>query len=239
MRFRNTLSLLLSASAAATLLSACDDGPTRQSTGQIVDSVVPPVQNVAKTDGIALAVVLDTSGSMGDRVNDGVKIDLARGCVREIVKKAENFAQTKDVPVALSVYRFDDRVANVVPLGNPSLALADSAIGGIRPGGSTAIGNAVIAATRSLNTSGYSNVHILVITDGENSAGTDPADVAAAFAKLPPQYRPNVYVVAFDVNSASFWPLKDNGWRILSAANGAELNATLDQLVGGEILLEK
>ena len=204
-----------------------------------VQTAVQPSSTVQKQDGIAFAVVVDNSGSMGDSVKDGRKIDLAQKAVRAVVAQAEKFSKEKPTPIRLTIYTFSDAPRNVLPLTQPSVAGANAAINGMSPGGGTAIGDAIIRATKELNSTGYTGVHVLVVTDGDNTNGISPDSVAGAFAKLPPQYRPNVYVVAFDTDDAKFKPLKDNGWKVLSAANGAELSNTLDEVVGGEILLEK
>ena len=44
-----------------------------------------------------------------------------------------------------------------------------------RPNGNTPLGNALSAATRTVMNSPLSRKHVLIITDGENTAGPEPA----------------------------------------------------------------
>jgi Mg-chelatase subunit ChlD len=239
------MKLILSIASIALALAlgaGCQKEDVVDVAADVQRQVVPPTSRPA-VDGIGLAVVVDCSGSMGDRVSDGVKSDLAKKCTRMIVQRAEQFAKSKNTPVSMAIYRFSDTPTRVwptaAPTAVPSLAGAESAIASMEPGGGTAIGDAVIAATRDLNQTGYSSVNVIVVTDGENTQGTSPDAVSSAFAKLPTAYRPKVFIAAFDVNATVFNGVKANDWRVLSASNGAELNNTLDALVGGEILLEK
>jgi von Willebrand factor type A domain len=183
---------------------------------------VTPAHPVPETFGIAFALVMDCSSSMNE---------------------AEMFSKTKETPVKLAVYKFSARPERVWPakesFATPDAAQAVAAIDAIKGSGGTAIGDAVIAATKDMNASGFTDVHILVVTDGENTNGLSPDTVASEFAKLPPQYRPNVYLVAFDLNATVFSRVKANGWRVLSASDGKELSTTLESVVGGEILLER
>ncbi len=219
-----------SAVAAALQQLRAPDGPTRK-------------------DGIAVAILIDTSGSMGDGVPDAdgsqrPKIDIARRCVLKVVKQAEGFAKEQPgTPVVLGIYEFSvrggDPCRNIVPLKAPNAATAEAALKRISPSGKTPIGQSIIQAKRDLDVAGLARTHILIVTDGENTDGLGPADVVAAIAKLPDTQRPGVYFVAFDVAAAVFKPAVDAGAAVLPAANEQQLQTALDELVGGKILLEK
>ena len=242
---RTLISMLLPAGMAGMplFILGCDNAKQQTRTDQSLRLQVTPAHPVPATNGIAFAVVMDCSASMNEGVSDGRKIDIAREASHKIVRQAEMFSKAKDTPVKLAVYKFSDVPERVWPANEsfdtPDAAQAVAAINRIKGGGGTAIGDAVIAATKDMNASGFTSVHILVVTDGQNTDGMSPDAVASEFAKLPQQYRPNVYVVAFDVNATVFDGVKANGWRVLSASNGKELATTLDSLVGGEILLEQ
>ena len=109
----------------------------------------------------------------------------------------------------------------------------------MKANGGTPIGNAMIAAKRELDATGLTRRHLLVVTDGENTEGFAPERVAAAINRRPEAERPSLYFVAFDVEANRFQRVKDAGGLVLGAANAKELNATLDSLLRGQILLEK
>ena len=219
-----------SAIAAALKQLLAPDGPTRK-------------------DGIAAAILIDTSGSMGDPVLDAdglrkPKIDIARRCVLKVVKQAEGFAKEQPgTPLLLGIYEFSVRggslCRNIVPLQAPNTATADKALKRLTPDGKTPIGQSIIQAKRDLDAAGLTRMHILIVTDGENTDGLGPADVVTAISKLPESQRPGVYFVAFDVAAAVFKPAVDAGAAVLPAANEQQLQTALDELVGGKILLEK
>lgn len=201
---------------------------------EVKGQVQPGKGNVPAREGIAMVVLLDTSGSM-----EGSKLETAKGCVVSIVKQAEEFSTQRSVPVELAVFGFSSVATEIVPMGKPNADRAARQVKSMVAGGSTGIGDAVTRASRLLNESGYSAKHVLVVTDGENTAGTPPEEVARAFKSLSPELRPSVYLVAFDVDAAVFNKVKEAGWPVYSATNAAQLRATLDEVVGGEILLEK
>ena len=105
--------------------------------------------------------------------------------------------------------------------------------------GGTPIGAAMIAAKRELDRAGLTRRHLLVVTDGENTDGFRPEDVASAIGRRPDAERPSMYFVAFDVEASRFARLRDAGSLVLSAADGRELNETLHSLLRGQILLER
>jgi hypothetical protein len=141
------------------LLSACDDNSTTPAALQSIRAQVTPQAKPTPKDGIAFAVLLDTSGSM-----EGNKLRVAKQSVLTIVQQAADFSIQRHVPVEMTVYHFAALPEIVIPMGKP--------------------------------------------------------DPAAAADKI---------------NST----LKEAGWAIYPAADGTQLHQTLDQIVGGQILLEK
>ena len=124
-------------------------------------------------------------------------------------------------------------------MGTPDRDRAASAIAAMNPGGGTPIGNAMIKAKRELDATGLARRHLLVVTDGDNTDGPDPDEVAAAINRRPEAERPSIYFVAFDIEASKFSGVKNSGGLVLAAANARELNDTLDTLLRGKILLEK
>ncbi len=200
----------------------------------------------ASRDGIAVAVLVDTSGSMKERVAGAgserrPKIEIARSCLAKIVERMEGYAAEDPKRVfELSLYAFSGNDAALLsPLGPPNAAAAERLLRTLKPDGGTPIGDAVAKAHRDLARSGLNRRHVLVVTDGENTTGAAPGEVARAMAVLREDQRSAVYIVAFDVNAAVFNDVKANGWSVFPAANESELGSALDALVGERILLEK
>ena len=219
-------------------------------TDRRIDEQLAQSSTAAPREGLAAAIVIDVSGSMDDKVRsdngrDEPKIDIARRAARDLVEQFARYADDHpDEPVLLGIYEFSDRdgipdARPVVPMGKPDRGRAASALNSMRAKGGTPIGNAMIAAKRELDATGLTRRHLLVVTDGENTEGFAPERVAAAINRRPEAERPSVYFVAFDVAASRFDGVRDAGGLVLGAANAVELNARLDALLRGQILLEK
>lgn len=78
---------------------------------------------------------------------------------------------------------------------------------------------------------------MLVVTDGENNAGQDPADIAREiFSKS--EGGVGIYFVAFDTDAGKFGFLREVKGDVVSAQNGAALEASLAALYEGKVLAE-
>ena len=235
-------------------------GPSNTSVGRTADEpprdtsrierALQPARPGEAKEGLAAAIAIDVSGSMDDRVTgeDGRrarKIDVARRAARDLVAQFAAYAKEHpDEPVQLGIFEFSRRdnqpdCRPIIPMGPPDLTQADVALSRLDPEGGTPIGQAMVTAKLALDATGLSRRHLLVVSDGENTDGFKPEDVAAAIGKRPDDERPSIYFVAFDVEARRFNGLRDAGGLVLSAANGKELNDTLDMLLKGKILLEK
>lgn len=208
----------------------------------------PPAE---RREGVAAAILFDTSGSMKDSVTEAgglqlVKIEAARQAAREALARCDRFAKAHpEQAVWVGLYEFSEcpqrhpgcRV--VVPLGPPNLPDSEKAIHRMAPGGGTPIGDAMIAAKRDLDATGFSRLHILVITDGMSNRGFALKDVVDALMALPEHKRASLYFIAFDIAAQRFARLREAGVFLMGAANSAELSRTLDYILTGKILAEQ
>jgi Mg-chelatase subunit ChlD len=219
-------------------------------TSRKLAAALVPAAVVEPREGLAAAILIDVSGSMDDRVTgeDGRrarKIDVARRAARDLVEQFAAYADAhKGEPVLLGIYEFSRRdgladARPIIPMAPPDRTRADEALARLDPQGGTPIGQAMIAAKAALDDTGLSRRHLLIVSDGENTDGFTPDEVAQAIAERPEAERPSTYFVAFDIEARRFNRLRDAGTLVLSAANGRELNDTLDMLLQGKILLEK
>ena len=215
-----------------------------------IEEMLKPPANIGRKQGIAVAILMDTSGSMGDTVPDVSgkavpKIEIARRAIKDLLARTEKFVtENPDRELLLGVYEFSaiqgrPAARKVVPVGPPNLAAALAAVDAMKPGGATPIGDAIIQAKRDLDATGESHLHILVVTDGENNRGYNPNDVVGVISRMDAERRASVYFVAFDVAAGRFNGIRDQGGLVLSAKDGAELQRTLDYVLTGKILAEQ
>jgi Mg-chelatase subunit ChlD len=225
------------------------EAPARDSS-KIDQALQPAVPSGEPKDGLAAAIAIDVSGSMDDRVTgeDGRrarKIDVARRAARDLVAQFATYARDhQDQPVSLGIFEFSRRdnqpdCRPIIPMGPPDLSRADEALSRLDPEGGTPIGQAMVTAKLALDATGLSRRHLLIVSDGENTDGFRPEDVAAAIGRRPDAEKPSIYFVAFDIEARRFNGVREAGGLVLSAANARELNDTLDMLLRGKILLEK
>jgi Mg-chelatase subunit ChlD len=241
------------------VMSRCRDHPPPSSIGRTaeapredatIDEALQSSKAVEAREGLAAAIVIDVSGSMDDHVRgeDGRrarKIDVARRAAGALVEQFASYAEEhKSEPVLIGVFEFSRRddqpdCRPIIPMGPPDRTRADEALARLEPKGGTPIGEAMITAKKTLDATGMSRRHLLIVSDGENTDGFKPEAVAAAIGRRPETERPSIYFVAFDVEARRFSRLREAGGLVLSAANARELNDTLDMLLKGKILLEK
>ena len=202
------------------------------------------------SEGIAIGVAIDVSGSMKDGVKDkdGVvrpKIEIARRCVLDILKQADSFARGhEDKKIEIGIFEFSSRqnrpsCRQIIPFGPIQTTSAVEAVKRMTPDGGTPIGDAIITVKQKMNATGLNRQHLLVITDGENNQGYDPGDVVNALSRMPDENRTSIYFFAFDVAAEKFHRVRDSGGLVMAASNGQELEQTLGYVLTGKILVEQ
>jgi Mg-chelatase subunit ChlD len=200
-------------------------------------------------DGLAAIVLVDVSGSMAERVRDQDggrrrKILIAQRAALDLVRAFEVYAKAHPAEiVSVGVYEFSTRDGQpparaIVEMGPPDASAAASRLEAMKARGGTPIGEAMIDARRALDATSLARRHLLVITDGENTDGVSPIEVAQAMDRQEESRRAPLYFVAFDVEAEAFAGVKQYGGLLLSAKDGGELRTTLDALLSDKILVE-
>jgi Mg-chelatase subunit ChlD len=224
-------------------LAACDSSPQRDA-GNSVDTGAAVERYKPEGDeglGVSVVIVLDNSGSMREKApgDSRRKFELAKTAIEQTLAATEA-ALTKrpDYPVKVSLISFSDVTQTVLEMQPYNRDSVRAAIGRLtRPSGGTAIGDAMDAARQTLYKAGTFRKVMLVVTDGENTNGRDPADVAREIFKRS-DGGVGMYFVAFDTDADKFWFLRDVKGDVVSAQNGAALQASLATLYEGKVLAE-
>ena len=229
----------------ALLALACESPPRTDPAARArvrQDADVSPYQaEVEEGLGAAVAILIDTSGSMRERAaGDGrPKFEVAREALEAMLDATDAFvARRPDFPIKIGIYSFSSSVRVIRPISSYDREAIRRSLATVpRPGGGTAIGEALSAARPDLYRSGVFRKYLLVLTDGDNTSGRPPDRVAREiFRKSEGGVR--VYFVAFDTSPEKFGFLKEAGGDVFGAGNGAELRAALDGVYQGKILAE-
>lgn len=191
--------------------------------------------------GAAVAILVDTSGSMRDEApGDGrPKHVVAREAIEAMLDATDAFVKKRpDFPIKIGLYSFSSDMWTQLPMQPYNRDAIRTALDRLpRPGGGTAIGNAMRGARPSLYRAGVYRKYILVVTDGENTSGRSP-DRVARDIWTKSEGAVQMYFVAFDTSPEKFAFLKDTGGDVIAAASGAELHTALDGIYQGKILAE-
>ena len=220
--------------------------------GTLAAIIATPFQLfAAQEEGVALAIVYDTSGSMKEQVRDrngklSPKYVIANRALEAISKRIQTFAANTATggPRAIhaGLFVFDGTGAKQAVKFGPFEASTFQrwAQNFSAPEGGTPLGNALTAASHTVLNSGLPRMHVLVITDGMNTVGPDPAAVLPRLNQLAAQKqnRLSVHFVAFDVDANVFDPLKKLGATVVGAADEKQLNTQLEFILQRKILLE-
>ena len=204
----------------------------------------------AQEDGVALAIVYDTSGSMKDSVPDSSggsspKYLIANRALLAVTKRLETFATNSAGPrkVEAGLFVFKGQGAREAVKFGPfqPAALEAFAHEFSNPSGTTPLGNALTAATQVVLNSPLTRKHVLVITDGVNTAGPKPEVVLPKLQRQAQQRQTSlsVHFIAFDVDAQVFAPVRQLGATVVSAADEKQLDSQLEFILQRKILLEE
>jgi Mg-chelatase subunit ChlD len=228
--------VLLTLACNAPAPSRTERGSSRQETDD-----APYQADVEEGLGAAVAILVDTSGSMRDKIaGDGrPKHEVAREAIEDMLDATDAFvARRPDFPIKIGIYSFSSNVRVLRPIMPYDRAALRAALSGLpRPGGGTAIGEAMRAARPDLYRAGVFRKYLLVVTDGDNTSGRPPDQVAREIFRKS-EGGVQVYFVAFDTNPEKFGFLKEAGGDVFGAGTGAELRTALDGVYQGKILAE-
>jgi hypothetical protein len=208
--------------------------------------------DAAEADGVALAIIYDTSGSMKDPVRDqdgksAPKYVIADRALIAVAQQIQAFATNRaaGTPRAIhtGLFVFQGEGAREAVKFGPfdSGALQNWARNFSQPSGNTPLGNALSTAGRAVLASPLPRKHVLVITDGMNTAGPAPTTVLPKLKlqAVEKQTRLSFHFVAFDVDAKEFDGVKKLGATVVGAADEKQLNSQLQFILQRKILLEE
>jgi Mg-chelatase subunit ChlD len=225
----------------ASTVTACD-GTRRSRPSRNEDASPAPYQAEFEEGlGAAVAILVDTSRSMRDEApgDSRPKAVVAREALEAMFDATEALvAKRPDFAVKVGIYSFSSDASTVLPIqAFDRVAIRDALARLPRPGGGTAIGEAMRTARPDLFRAGVFRKYLLVVTDGENTSGRSPDEVAREIFQKS-EHGVQICFVAFDTSADRFGFLKDVQGEVIGAGNGTELKKALDGIYQGRILAE-
>jgi hypothetical protein len=197
--------------------------------------------------GVAVMVVLDVSGSMGDPPKSGdrsrPKIVQAAEAVDVLLKKIETYRTANPkAPIDVGLLIFSSGVGVLDEIGPFSYDRLKSSLSEVRYGGGTAIGMALDASVRNLLKSPYLTKIAVLVTDGESNTGPNPKDVVDAIIKNRNSIGLQtdliqLFFVAFDIDKG-LYSYVDGIGDVVPAADGPGLQRVLGNFFESKIKLE-
>jgi Mg-chelatase subunit ChlD len=228
------------------LAMACETngGRDRSAPARAREDLEPAATYQAEVEeglGAAVAILVDTSGSMRQEApgDSRPKYVVAQEALEAMLDATDAFiARRPDFPIKIGIYSFSSGVRVLRPIQPYDRAAIRSVLAALpRPGGGTAIGEALREARPALYRAGVFRKYMIVVTDGENTSGRSPDQVVRDIWRKS-EGGVQVYFVAFDTSPEKFAFLKDNGGDVIGAGTGAELRQALDGVYQGKILAE-
>src|SRR6185295_5926619 len=157
--------------------------------------------------GAAVAILIDTSGSMRDNApgDSRPKYIVAQEAIGAMLDATDAFvAKRPDFPIKIGIYSFSSGVRVLRPIQPYDREAIRLTLANLpRPGGGTAIGEAMREARPDLYRAGVFRKYLLVVTDGENTSGRSPDQVARDIWRKS-EGAVQVYFVAFDTSPEKF-----------------------------------
>jgi hypothetical protein len=191
-------------------------------------------------------IVLDASGSMRAAVGGTSKMEAAKQAVRTTVEALD---ASSVVALRLYGHRLPSEPKDpscsdtelVIPFGPLDRARFIAAVDAARPLGQTPLAHSLQQAAADFGDLGDELAAVILVSDGEESCGGDPAAVACAFAERGLEL--TVHTVGFDVDAAARAQLQAiaqcTGGEYRDATDAGELADSLRQLTQAGLLLDK
>ena len=208
-------SAVLAVVAAAVLLLACDTNGRRERSRQAraareAESAATYQAEVEESLGAAVAILVDTSGSMRDGApgDSRPKFVVAQEALEAMLDATDAFiARRPDFPIKIGIYSFSSHVRTLRPIEPYNRAAIRASLNALpRPGCGTAIGEALRAARPDVSRRRLPQIRDRGHRQREPGGRTPDEVVREIFEKSEGAVQ--VYFVAFDTSPEKFSFLK-------------------------------
>lgn len=232
---------------AMLIVLACEKTPNPQAepSPEEAAKTKAPLPNVDQRLCTGIVLLVDTSGSMGQGVNDQSgqlrsKSEIAKQAIDRIVAYTDQWiGKHPDRTIHFGIHTFSSSAHPLLKMDKFDRAIANAAVAKMpEPAGGTAIGSAIRSGFESLYQSGCVRKYVVCITDGENTSGPRPGYVARELYQQT-QGDVEIHFVAFDTSAEHFDFLKNVNGTVVEAADGMQLDERLAEIYERRIFAEE
>lgn len=173
-----------------------------------------PGQQTAQSTQINILFILDASGSMAESISGGVKMDLAK---QSLKKYAESLPAGTNVGLMVYGHKGSNNakdkavscagIETIYPMGEMNKSVFEAAFSKFSPTGWTVIGGALRKSVDLFAGREGQNNHVIVISDGIETCGSDPAGAAKELKNL--SINPQIDVIGLAVDAAARTQLEE------------------------------
>jgi len=189
---------------------------------------------------VAIELILDVSGSMAARIQGRSKMVLARSALHEAIRGLD----TPAFHVGFRAYGFDSSVPKTQEASCPNTVLLNpivayqigsirAQVDGLQPYGYTPIAKSLELAGADLRKTKASKQMIILISDGEETCGGDPVEVAEQLRQMGIDVE--THVVGFDLDRKQAKQMRSiaaaGGGKYYDAKDASELKQALTTVV--------
>ncbi|MDZ4385455.1 MAG: VWA domain-containing protein, partial [Candidatus Moranbacteria bacterium] len=165
-------------------------------------------QQTAQSAQTNILFILDASGSMAESIAGGIKMDLAKQALK---KYAESVSAGTNVGLMVYGHKGSNNpkdktvscagIETVYQMGEMNKSVFESAFSGFSPTGWTVIGGSLRKSAEVFAGKDGQNNHVIVISDGIETCGSDPAGAAKELKNL--SINPQIDVIGLAVDAAA------------------------------------
>jgi len=204
-------------------------------------------------EGVAVEIVYDTSGSMGEKVLNSKgdpepKYLIANRAILQVLYRLEDYSKSnpsKTIEVGLITFNNGDpkEVGHYSNNGVgkfTAYGIRKTILDFDNPGGGTPLGLSIDLAGDILLRSPLTHKHILMVTDGQNTVGPSPEAMLVDLQKKCKLRAEAIdtHMIGLDVSRGSFNAVKPLVATLVEASNEKQLGTQFDFILKQKILLE-
>lgn len=222
------------------LLTGCPPAPSPDQLPSFNSPVDAPAETLLQNteiaalgSGIAVAIVLDASGSMS-----GERLETVKRVWRETLSPKLLAYHQLNGNLQVSLVRCSDSANVLVPMQLLDLNALNSSVKSLTASGGTPLGDSLRISLEQLALSPAEKRHIFILSDGENTGWVSPKEVLEKMQGRGLE-KISIHVVGFETSRSNYIDFETFQSQVVMADDAATLDATCSTIFFDILKLEK